>query len=445
LEETLPSPHRGPGRPDPKAASDKPVPAVFLKAAGPPAARAIVSAPVLAALLAILVASSGARPALAQGALESTHLLAAERDFEASFLYPALKLSPDAEAELEISVSNLGFRGDVFDIEVTEAPEGWTTSIRRYNTVLSALWLAGEEGATVILEAFPPDGSETLPLGDHRFGISVSSRSGGISIPSRAVVSVEPDVRAPGQALTLGTSYPEIGGPSDARFAFSLDIRNDGPEDALVNLLAEAPADWDASFKPGYEDKQISSIHVPKGQSRSVTLDLTPAFQAEPGAYRVAVKAEQPLGSASAELTVNLAGTYKIGVRTANELLSASTEVGRPVTLNLFVTNEGSAPQDQITFLAVKPDDWKAEFQPPSIEGLAPRATAEVSLTVTPGPNALVGDYGLGLGVQAQKAQTALDFRITVKAGSGMAWLGAALVAVVVAGLAWTFRRLGRR
>jgi uncharacterized membrane protein len=177
-----------------------------------------------------------------------------------------------------------------------------------------------------------------------------------------------------------------------------------------------------------------------------VTLDLTPAFQAPPGAYQVAVKAEQPGGTAKTELTVNLTGTYKIRALTAGDLLSAAAQAGRPVTLALFVVNDGSAPQAEISFLAVKPDNWKVDFQPETLRDLPANSNpVEVAMTITPAPNALVGDYALGVSVQGEKAQAALDYRITVKAGSAMAWLGAALVALVALGLAWTFRRLGRR
>jgi uncharacterized membrane protein len=66
-------------------------------------------------------------------------------------------------------------------------------------------------------------------------------------------------------------------------------------------------------------------------------------------------------------------------------------------------------------------------------------------MTITPAEGALVGDYALGVSVQGERSQAALDFRITVKAGSAMAWLGAALVALVIIGLSISFRRLGRR
>jgi uncharacterized membrane protein len=371
--------------------------------------------------------------------------LAAPYDFEASFVYPGLIAAPDSQAELEIALANLGYRGDAFEIEVIEAPEGWETEVRRFNTVLTKLWLPAEETATLVLSAVPPDRSETLPLGEHALAVRITSTSGGKSVECRAKLVVK-DSQAVREPLTIATAYPEIGGPSDGRFAFSLDIRNNGREDALVNLLAEVPQGWDASFKPGYEDKQISSIHVPKGQNRSVTLDLTPVFQAPPGSYQVVAKAEMPAGSARTELTVNLSGTYKIRALTANELLSTTAEAARPVTLTLFVVNDGSAPQSEISFLAVKPDNWKVEFQPEKIPSLPARSNpVEVAMTITPAANALVGDYALGVSVQGERTQAAMDFRVTVKAGSGMAWLGAALVALVVLGLAVAFRRLGRR
>ncbi|MDR1656661.1 MAG: hypothetical protein LBT47_03755 [Deltaproteobacteria bacterium] len=398
----------------------------------------------LAAIMVALVMAFSF-PALAQDNHGPTPFLAAPYDLEAAFVYQGQIISPDSSAELEIVLANRGYKGDTFTIEVTTAPPGWTTQIRRFNTVLTGIYLAPEETATLTLAASAPDSADLLPLGEHNFGLKITGLLGQKTIESRTTLSVA-DSQANQQALTLSTSYPEIAGPSDGRFSFSLEIHNGGHDDALVNLLAEAPNGWGATFKPGYEDKQISSIHVPKGQNRTVTLDLTPVFQAEAGSYQIKVKAEQPAGSAVTELTVNLTGTYKIRALTANELLSFAAEVGRPVTVTIFVINEGSAPQQQVSFLAVKPDNWQVTFEPETVRNLPPRANpVEVAMTVTPAPNSLVGDYALGLSVQGEKTQTALDFRVSVKAGSAMAWLGAALIVMAVAGLAWTFRRLGRR
>ncbi|MDR2387876.1 MAG: hypothetical protein LBE80_09885 [Deltaproteobacteria bacterium] len=378
--------------------------------------------------------------------LDRSPFLAKNHDFEASFLYPGLVLVPDDPAELEIFIANRGLSGDTFLVEVTQAPQDWSTELRRFNTVITGLFLSGEESVSLTLAASPPGGQEALlPEGDHKFGVKITSLSGGKSIESHMILSVAGS-KLGREALTISTSYPEIGGPSDGKFAFSMDIRNNSPEDALVNLLAEVPQDWEYSFKPGYEDKQISSIQVPKGQNRTVTLDLSPAYQAPVGSYKVKVKAEQPKGTAETDLTINLTGTYKIRVVSSNELLSTTAEVGQSLTLTLFLINEGSAPQREVSFLAIKPDNWQVEFEPQTIQNLLPNSTpVQVDLTITSAPNALVGDYGLGLSVQGEKAQAALDFRVTLKAGSAWTWLGAILIVAAVAGLSLAFLRLGRR
>ncbi|MDR3135499.1 MAG: hypothetical protein LBU69_05320 [Deltaproteobacteria bacterium] len=398
----------------------------------------------MATMVALLGALSFSSPILAQLNLSHPSFLAKDFDFEASFTYPGLVLAPDDLAELEVFLANRGVSGDAYSIEVTEAPVGWLTEIRRFNTVLTGIFLSGEETASLTLAASPPEG-DLLPEGQYKFKVRITSHQGQKTVDSEMTLTVASSKRSR-EALTIATSYPEIGGPSDGKFAFSLDIRNNSPEDSLVNLVAEAPQGWESSFKPGYEDKQISSIHVPKGQSRAVTLDITPSYLAEVGAYTIKAKAEQPTGSAETELKVNLTGTYKLRVASANDLLSTTTEVGKSVTLTLFVINDGSAPQREISFLAIKPDNWEVTLKPESLRDVLPGSTpSQVEMTITPAANALVGDYGLGLSVQGEKAQSALDFRVTVKAGSAWTWLGAILIVAAVAGMSLAFLRLGRR
>jgi uncharacterized membrane protein len=373
--------------------------------------------------------------------------LMSQEAFEAAFTYPGQTIDPEGEVSLEISLRNTGLKGDTFLVEVTEVPEGWTYELTRYSMVLTGIFLAGEENAILNLSAFPPGTEEggRLPEGEYPFAIKVTSQSTGKTIDSSTLLEIH-SRQSSLESLTISTSYPEIGGPSDGRFAFTLDIKNNGPDEARVNLAAEVPPNWEYSFKPGYEDKQISTIQVPRGQNRSITLDLTPAYQAEAGSYPVRVMAETAGGTAEVSLTINLTGTHKLRVGTLNDLLSTSTEAGQPVTLSLYVLNEGSATQKEITFLAVKPDNWEIIFEPDKLQNLAPRGRpVQVDMTITPSSGSLVGDYGVGLNVEGEKTQSALDFRVTVKAGSTWAWVGAIIIILVVLALALTFRRLGRR
>jgi uncharacterized membrane protein len=381
----------------------------------------------------------GSRPAMAQG------LLPAAYDFGAAFTYYGQSIVPESEVSLEITLQNLGLRGDTFDIEITELPPGWTADISRFNTILTGIYLGAEENAALTLQAWPPDGTDIIQPGEYPVAVRIKSRAGQKTVETRTVLRAVSQKKNR-QSLAVSTSYPEISGPSDNKFAFSLDIRNNSSDDSLVNLIAETPQDWEGSFKPGYEEKQISSIHVPKGQSRSVTLDINPAYQAEAGVYPVTVKAESPAGTAEISLIINLTGTYSIRTAALNDLLSMSAEAGRPATVNIYVYNDGSAVQKEISFLPIKPDNWQVQFKPEKLNDLPGRSGAVlVEMTVTPAPNALVGDYSLMVNFQGEKASDHKEFRVTVRASSAWTWAGGLVIVAVVAALAWTFRKLGRR
>ncbi|MDR0549451.1 MAG: hypothetical protein LBI10_08630 [Deltaproteobacteria bacterium] len=381
----------------------------------------------------------GSNLALAQSALTMAY------DFNAAFTYAGQILSPENEISLEITLQNTGFRGDSFDFEITKAPEGLTTEITRFSSAFTGIFLAGEERATLNLLLWPPAGQDRIPEGEYELAFRVKSRAGGKTIEDKTILKVANRQKSP-QALTVTTSYPEISGPSDGRFSFSLDIKNNVADDALVNLIASVPQGWEATFKPGYEEKQISSIQIPKSQSRSVVLDINPVYRAPVGTYPLTVKAETPQGTAVTDLVINLTGTYKTRLVTANDLLSMATEVGKPVTVSLYVINDGSATQKEISFMPIKPDNWRVEFKPEKLLDVPGRGEPVlVEMTVTPAPNALVGDYALSVSSQGEKSQNNLDFRVTVRAGATWTWVGGALIILVVAALALTFRKLGRR
>ena len=48
----------------------------------------------------------------------------------------------------------------------------------------------------------------------------------------------------------METTIPELRGPSDDKFVFSLEVRNDTDQDAAFNFKATTPPGWESSFKP---------------------------------------------------------------------------------------------------------------------------------------------------------------------------------------------------
>lgn len=367
-----------------------------------------------------------------------------ERALSLAFNHPGLILGPDEVVELPLTIRNIGRRDDSFRLSVVEKPTGWETEFRTFSATVTGVFLPGPDQAGLTLAAFPPDGAP-LAAGEYVFKVKAESLDGVLIATSECRVAVRPRPNA-AAPLTVTTSHPQVRGPSDGRFSFSLDVKNQGGDDSLVGLSASAPSGWDIYFKPSYEDKQVSSIQIPRGQSRVLNLDVTPGFRARTGVYLIKVRAESKWGTAETDLTVELTGTYQIRLMMANELLSGKAEAGQPTSLNFFVINEGSAVQREVKFVTVAPDNWKVEFSPERLAGLEPHKTpAAVTMTVTPGPETLAGDYGVGLMAEGERSKSTADLRITVKARAAWAWLGAAIIVLVALGLAYTFRRLGRR
>ena len=72
-------------------------------------------------------------------------------------------------------------------------------------------------------------------------------------------------------------------------------------------------------------------------------------------------------------------------------------------------------------------------------------ALKQVEVTVKPAPQALVGDYSVGVLVNGEKSDKTIEMRVTVKASTAWGWIGIAIIIFVIAGLSALFIWLGRR
>lgn len=368
------------------------------------------------------------------------------RGFVAALRYPGVTIGPEDKVRVDYVVKNTGRSDETIMFEVTEQPKGWETQIKSYSDVITGLFLAEDEDRTLTLTAKPKGEKEDgkLPAGTYRFTVKASTKDGSISETSSIEITVTKEQKAE-EGIELTTSYPVLRGPSDATYEFSLDVKNDSEEDALFNLSAKGPDGWEVSFKPAYEDKQISSLQIQANQSRSVKMEVKPARRAETGEYPIDVMIQSSKTKTQAQMKVVLTGTYEIKAGTPNGLLSLTTQTGQEANISLFVRNDGSAVQKEISFLSFKPENWDVKFNPEKLENLKPGELKQVEVLITPAKEALVGDYSVGVSAQGEKATDEVEFRVTVKASSAWGWIGVAIIILVIIGLAVTFRRLGRR
>ena len=149
--------------------------------------------------------------------------------------------------------------------------------------------------------------------------------------------------------------------------------------------------------------------------------------------------------TATANLEADVTGSPSVSLSTPNQVLNASVTAGSTGTVSLVVTNTGSTPLTNVAITSSPPSGWTTTFAPTSIATLAPGAADTVTATVTPASDALSGDYDITFTVTAGAATANVDIRTTVQTSPLWGFIGLALIALVIIGLGWVFRRYGRR
>ncbi len=365
-----------------------------------------------------------------------------ERGISMAFEYPEVIISKGGDVSVDLIVKNKGERDESVYFTISSAPPGWKTKIKTYSFSITSVHVPGGEDKTVQFFAEPQ--KDTKP-GAYKFKVDAKTEDGVFRVSHQLKITLKKQEKEKGE-IELTTSYPVLRGPSDAKFEFSLDLRNKTDKENTFNLTAKGPKDWQINFKPPYEDKYISSLRLKDGESKSLNVELTPDRFSKAGDYLIPVTISAGESKAEAELKVVITGTYRLEAGTATGLLSLETQKGRSGNISIYVKNTGSAPIHNIEFLSVKPENWKVEFTPEKIDTtLEPGSLKQIELSITPAQEALVGDYAVAVNISGEKSSDDLEFRVTVKASAAWGWIGIGIIILVIVGLFGLFVSLGRR
>lgn len=350
--------------------------------------------------------------------------------------------TPGETVRMELIVENKGKKDENVLLKLTQVPKGWKASLKAPNYTVDAVPVPATKTKAL---TFVADPDKTVKPGSYPFQIDARTEDGKFLSTQKINVTVR-EKTAAGEDFTVTTSYPVLQGQTDASFEFSLEVNNKSEADRNFNLSGQVPPKWDVSFKPAYEQKQISSFRIKGGSSQSVAVSVTPAKDATSGSYPVVVSIGSGEKKQEVKLTVVLTGIYKLDAGTPSGLLSLEALSGKPANLSVFVKNTGSAVNRNIGFSSFKPENWKVEFKPEKIESLEPNAMKQVEVTITPANQALVGDYSVGLSVDGEKGSSkTVEMRVSVKTSAAWGWVGIIIIVVVIAGLGGLFLKLGRR
>ena len=347
--------------------------------------------------------------------------------------FPAIAVAPGSAPSFDISVTTQA-PGRVA-LTVGAVPTGWTAVLRGGGFTIDGVESDGSTATKITLNVtVPADATE----GTQR--ITVRGTIAGASTILPVDVRVAPNAAGD---IKLTTDIPQLKGASDATFPFTLTLTNDTPEDLPFSVAATGPAGWTVTAQVGTQ-AQAASVVVKAGSPSPVTVSAKPAEGTAAGNYPIAVNATSGSRSANADLSVEITGSYKLALTTADQRLNLSATAGSVSDLTLSVSNTGTADVEGAAMTADAPTGWKVEFDTPTVTVPAGKSVPVVA-HVTPSSDAIAGDYVTSFKATAPVANASADVRVTIQTSLLWGAVGIGLIALVLIGLWWTFQRYGRR
>ncbi len=268
-------------------------------------------------------------------------------------------------------------------------------------------------------------------------GTTSSGASSTLSVDIRVTPSAAGDV-------TLTTDTPQLKGASNANFSFSLTLTNATADDLPFSANASGPAGWTVNAQIGSQ-AQAASVVVKAGATSPVTVTAKAPTDAAAGDYPISLDVASGSQSAHADLAVTVTGSYTIKMTTVDQRLNMSATAGGTSDLTLTVSNTGTADLAAVTMSASAPTGWTVAFDPSTPIAIPANQQVNVVAHLTPSSDAIAGDYVTTFKATAPEANASSDIRVTIETSLFWGAVGIGLIAIVLIGLWWTFRRFGRR
>jgi len=212
-----------------------------------------------------------------------------------------------------------------------------------------------------------------------------------------------------------------------------------------ASLSAQAPQNFDATYTEQYGSQELNAIPLDPGQSKDVKLKVRPPNTVAAGKYDVVAKVSAEDASATATLVLDITGQPKIDITGREGLLSARASAGTETSIPVVLTNSGTAAADQVELSGTGPSGWKVNFEPKTIDRIAPNENKEVQALITPPAKAIAGDYVATLRASARGESSSQTFRIAVVTSTMWGVFGVGLIVVALLVLVGAVGWFGRR
>ena len=364
----------------------------------------------------------------------------AKNDVKGLFLltdYPAVTVRPGTSSTINLKLQNYGLAPERLALSIAGVPSGWTATLIGGGQPVAAALPATNASVPLELRLEVP---KEAPVGTTNLTVNAQGSGTNASLPIAVTLATDLPSK-----LTLNPQLPELRGTSKSTFEFQLGIKNDSPKKVVVSLSATAPQNFEATFTEQYGSQELNALPLDPGQSKDVKLKVRPPNTVAAGKYKVAAKVSADDATATTELVLDITGQPKIDISGREGLLSARASAGTETSIPVVLTNSGTAPAEQVELSGSAPTGWKVNFEPKTVDRIAPNENKEVQALITPTAKAIAGDYVTTLRAAARGESASQTFRVAVQTSTQWGIIGVAIVGiallVLVGAVAWFGRR----
>jgi len=352
--------------------------------------------------------------------------------------YPSTVAKPGETTSVKLKLQNAGLAPETLALSVADVPQGWKVDILGGGQVVGAAMPSVNESVTLTLRLEVP---ANTPAGT--YPVTVNAKGAASNAELKLAITVSGDVAA---KLSMKTRLPALRGTPKSSFEYTFTVSNDSGKDLVVRFAAESPRGFQPTFTEAYGSNEINQIPIEAGQTKDIKVRVGLPRDVAAGDYTVRVRATAENVTAEAPVTLQIVGTPTLKVTGREGRLSGTAEAGTASPLVIVVSNEGSAVAEEIEFAGTMPAGWKVEFDPKTLDKLAPGEKKEVTAQITPTAKALAGDYLPTLRASVKGGDSAsADFRVSVTTSTLWGIVGVGVIAVALLVLVGAVARFGRR
>lgn len=241
----------------------------------------------------------------------------------------------------------------------------------------------------------------------------------------------------------LKVDQSNMEGYANSHFDYDINLKNKTDQKQNYALIADAPPGWDVRFRSSGD--YVTSVNVGSNKNKTIFTKITTPPNIKAGTYHIRIHANAGNTSGEATLETVIEGKFGLKLSTPSGRLSAHITAGGTKKLRLLIKNTGSLPLHNINLTDSAPVDWHVDFKSKKVPLLSPGGSTIIDATVKASNKAIAGDYQLQITANTTNTSSKALFRMTVDQTLTWGFIGIFVILLVVGGIAYLFKKYGRR